>query len=77
MGSEMCIRDRFLTQQLFKDDLRRSSFRSFRALGSWEDFELEEMGKKSQATEQALESDELKEVPLPILQKRAAKSGKY
>ena len=65
----------FLTQQLFKDDLRRSSFRSFRALGSWEDFELEEMGKttKSQAAEQALESDELNEVPLPILQKEPLK----
>ncbi len=36
----------FLTQQLFKDDLRSNSFRSFRALGTWDDFELEEISKR-------------------------------
>ena len=31
----------FLTQQIFKDEMRESSFQSYRALGSWRDFELE------------------------------------
>ena len=43
----------FITQQLFKDDLRRSNFKSYQALGTWQDFELEELNKnkKEQATQ--------------------------
>jgi len=33
----------FLTQQIFKDDLRSARFKSYRALGTWEDFELKEL----------------------------------
>ena len=33
----------FLTQRIFKDEMRESSFRSYRAFGTWEDFELVEM----------------------------------
>ena len=32
----------FLTQQIFKDEMRSSSFKSYRALGTWEDFEMVE-----------------------------------
>jgi len=32
----------FITQRIFKDEMRNSSFRSFRALGTWEDFEMVE-----------------------------------
>ena len=32
----------YLTQRLFKDEMRSASFRSYRALGTWKDFELEE-----------------------------------
>ncbi|MFT5572211.1 MAG: hypothetical protein ACI9FR_001133 [Cryomorphaceae bacterium] len=32
----------FITQQLFKDEMRKSSFKSYRALGTWEDFEMVE-----------------------------------
>lgn len=32
----------FLTQQLFKDEMRSASYKSYRALGSWEDFEMVE-----------------------------------
>ncbi|MDB4512246.1 DUF3971 domain-containing protein, partial [Arenicella sp.] len=32
----------FLTQQLFKEEMRSSSYKSYRALGSWDDFELVE-----------------------------------
>ncbi len=34
----------FLTQQLFKDEMRASSFQSYRAFGSWDDFELQKIG---------------------------------
>lgn len=40
----------FITQQLFKDEMRASSLRGYRALGSWEDFELEELGRGTQNT---------------------------
>ncbi len=43
----------FLTQQLFKDDLRKSNFRSFRALGSWEEFELEEIRASNSTNDSA------------------------
>lgn len=33
----------FLTQQIFKDEMRNSSFMSYRALGTWKDFEMLEM----------------------------------
>lgn len=32
----------FLTQQLFKDEMRSNSYKSYRALGNWEDFEMVE-----------------------------------
>ena len=32
----------FLTQQLFKDEMRSASYKSYRALGTWEDFEMVE-----------------------------------
>lgn len=33
----------YLTQRIFKDQMRASSFSSYRALGSWDDFELAEI----------------------------------
>jgi uncharacterized protein YhdP len=33
----------FITQRIFKDEMRNSSFKSYRALGSWEDFEMVEI----------------------------------
>ena len=33
----------FLTSQLFKDDMRRASFVSYQAKGTWEDFEMVEI----------------------------------
>ncbi len=33
----------FLTQRIFKDEMRKSSFKSYRALGTWENFEMVEM----------------------------------
>ncbi len=40
----------FLTQRIFKDEVRNSSFKSYRALGTWEDFEMVEIdGAVSQA----------------------------
>jgi uncharacterized protein YhdP len=35
----------FLTQQIFKDQMRLSSFKSYRALGTWDDFELNEFNQ--------------------------------
>ena len=32
----------FLTQQLFKEEMRSASYKSYRALGTWEDFEMVE-----------------------------------
>lgn len=34
----------YLTQRIFKDQLRNARFRSYRALGTWEDFELTDAG---------------------------------
>jgi uncharacterized protein YhdP len=39
----------FITQQLFKDEMRRSSFKSYRALGTWEDFEMVEFEPKDES----------------------------
>lgn len=33
----------FLTSQIFKDDMRRASFKSYQAKGTWEDFEMVEI----------------------------------
>ena len=33
----------FITSQLFKDDMRRASFKSYQAKGTWEDFEMVEI----------------------------------
>lgn len=38
----------FITQQLFKDEMRESSLRGYRALGTWDEFELEEIGRDGQ-----------------------------
>lgn len=32
----------FITQRIFKDEMRNSSFKSYRALGTWEDFQMVE-----------------------------------
>ena len=37
----------FLTQRIFKDEMRQASFRSYRALGSWKDFELVDLDKNN------------------------------
>ena len=39
----------FLTQRVFKEQLRDANFTSFRALGTWEDFEVEPLDIGSQA----------------------------
>ena len=39
----------FITQQLFKDEMRKSSFKSYRALGTWEDFEMVEFKPKDES----------------------------
>jgi len=44
----------FLTQQLFKDQFRNSTFTSYRALGTWEDFELEQFKINDQKSEIAI-----------------------
>ena len=36
----------FIGQQVFKDEMRNSSFISYRANGTWEDFELEEINEE-------------------------------
>ncbi len=36
----------FLTSQIFKDDMRRSSFKSYQAKGTWEDFEMVEINSE-------------------------------
>lgn len=41
----------FITQQLFKDEMRQSSFKSYRALGTWEDFEMVEFQPENQLVE--------------------------
>jgi len=53
----------FITQQLFKDDLRRNSFRSFRALGTWQEFEFEEISKKRSKKSQAKEPEDDGQLP--------------
>ena len=41
----------FITQQLFKDEMRNSSFKSYRALGTWKDFEMVEFEPSDQSAE--------------------------
>lgn len=62
----------FLTQTIFKDEMRNSSFKSYRALGTWEDFEMVEMKDGEEASSVgAAEAEasglkpELEEVPIP------------
>ena len=38
----------FLTSQLFKDDIRRASFVSYQAKGTWEDFEMVEIDSEGE-----------------------------
>ncbi len=54
----------FLTSQIFKDDMRRASFRSYQAKGSWEDFEMVEIDSEGnplkaaqKTTKKEIESD--------------------
>ena len=46
----------FLTQRLFKEEMRSSNFKSYRALGAWDDFEMLEM-KNGEVIEQVVSSD--------------------
>lgn len=46
----------FLTQQIFKDQMRSSNLRNYRALGTWEDFELVEFDASEQMPEAPVES---------------------
>ena len=64
----------FLTQSIFKDEMRKSSFKSYRALGTWKDFEMVEI-KSGEALDLIAKDDdatssepeiELEEVPLPV-----------
>ena len=53
----------YLTQRVFKDELRDNSFISYRALGTWEDFELERFdvngeAKVKESITEPLESNE-------------------
>jgi len=53
----------FLTQRMFQDQLRDANFISFRALGTWEDFELERFNV---ATNQVIgETEKNKQEPKP------------
>jgi len=40
----------FITQRIFKDEMRNSSFKSYRALGTWEDFEMVEIDTATRET---------------------------
>jgi uncharacterized protein YhdP len=54
----------FITQRIFKDEMRNSSFKSYRALGTWEDFEMVEIKASDSrdvepiSTPQAISNDE-------------------
>ena len=43
----------YLTQRIFKNQLRNARFRSYRALGTWEDFELVDLKLDPKSVEQA------------------------
>ena len=48
----------FITQRIFKDEMRNSSFKSYRALGTWEDFEMVEIkGSDSRDIERSRASE--------------------
>lgn len=51
----------FITQRLFKDEMRSSSFKSYRALGTWEGFEMLEMkdGEVVASSNNEIEKDQL------------------
>ena len=49
----------FITQRLFKDEMRNANFKSYRALGSWEDFEMLEMKDGEVLEQQKAKSDEV------------------
>lgn len=46
----------FITQQLFKDEMRNSTFKSYRALGTWEDFEMVEFEPSKQSASSSAET---------------------
>ena len=47
----------FLTQQIFKEQMRLSSFKSYRALGTWDDFELNEFNQDDTPEGEGQEAD--------------------
>jgi uncharacterized protein YhdP len=47
----------FLTQQIFKEQMRLSSFKSYRALGTWDDFELNEFSQDDTPEGEGQEAD--------------------
>jgi len=54
----------FLTSQIFKDDLRRASFKSFQAKGTWEDFEMVEIDSEGKPIEAKSSGSDEQEKPL-------------
>ncbi len=61
----------FLTSQIFKDDMRRASFKSYQAKGTWEDFEMVEIDSEGkpiagkETTTDKNEATETKSVDAP------------
>lgn len=53
----------FLTQQIFKDEMRAASFQSYRALGTWEDFELTEFNPSDDQSESSRPPTPLQSAP--------------
>ena len=47
----------FLTQRIFKDEMRQASFKSYRALGTWQDFELVDLDE-SQVDDEAVKESQ-------------------
>lgn len=47
----------FVAQQIFKDKMRSANFQSYRALGTWEEFELEEFNASKQNRKDQREAD--------------------
>lgn len=53
----------FITQRLFKEQLRDSSFTSYRALGTWEDFEVEQFDSSKIQAQKKSDDSVLSDVP--------------
>ena len=58
----------FLTQRVFKEELRDANFTSYRALGTWKDFEIEQFSATkqapSEATQNALVAEQAEPTPV-------------